>query len=362
MEARRRTHRLRPPAIAVVLIVASLLATLCAGSAAAAAGGPVASKSEKAAAAPRKKPKKRAAVRRHKAVKPAPSSDGGSGSGATNGAAVGASSSVAMPSASTPKSPTGTTRTATPTIPSTTPTPPPTQTTPATPTTGFSASSLRQFWLQQSARGAITEVPDPAGSGQTVFKLTVGDNDGYPVTPTTDPRAELLSPSTIKAGDEFWWSTKFFLPSDFPSSIPGWMNLVQVFGSPASGSPPFHLELNGEYLQWTRNQTYGWDVPWRMPLVKNQWVTVMVHEKFASDGFVEMWINGQQVSFFNSGGYNPKRLAATQRLEMQTMDSSNSGANNSVFIQSYRKKGMFASLTSYAGPLTIGSTRASVGG
>jgi hypothetical protein len=47
---------------------------------------------------------------------------------------------------------------------------------------------------------------------------------------------------------------------------------------------------------------------------------------------------------------------------MATMDASNSGSTNSVYLQSYRKVGMFSSLTSYEGPLTIGRTMASVGG
>src|SRR3954465_4711836 len=79
----------------------------------------------------------------------------------------------------------------------------------------FRATSLREFPVAQSAPGAITEAPDPAGSGETVFKMTVPDNDGYPVPPTENPRAELISPATINSGDEIWWSAKFFLPEDF---------------------------------------------------------------------------------------------------------------------------------------------------
>jgi hypothetical protein len=225
----------------------------------------------------------------------------------------------------------------------------------------FRAERLSDFWLRQSAPGAITEAPDPAGSGQTVFKLTVGDGDVYPVTPTENPRAEMLSPPTIKASDEIWFSSKFFLPADFPSSIPGWMNVMQgPYGQPWDGPPPWHIEVNGSNLQWTRNSTYGWDIPWQMPLVRNRWVSVIVHEHFGADGWVEMWIDGQQVTFFAGGTYNPGKIAPTPRLAMATMDGSNNAAGNSVYLQSYRKAGMFGSLTSYEGPLTIGRTRASV--
>jgi hypothetical protein len=227
----------------------------------------------------------------------------------------------------------------------------------------FSALHLGDFWLVQSGPGAVSEVLDPAGSGQKVFKMVVEDDDVYPVTPTENPRAEMLSPSEIESGDEFWWSSKFFLPADFPASIPGWMNVMQgPYGYPWAGPPPWHIELNGTDIKWTRNSTYSWDVPWEMPMVRDQWVSVLVHERFASDGWIEMWINGQSVTFFGGGTYNPNDVAPTRRLPMQTMDSSNDQGPNSIYLQSYRQLGMFPSLTTYAGPLKIGASRTSVGG
>ena len=54
----------------------------------------------------------------------------------------------------------------------------------------FSASRPKDFWLLQAAPGAITEAPDPAGSGETVLRFTVNNQDVYPATPTEDPRAK----------------------------------------------------------------------------------------------------------------------------------------------------------------------------
>jgi Polysaccharide lyase len=245
--------------------------------------------------------------------------------------------------------------------PSPTPTPAP-EPAPSSPgSLLFSATHLRDFWLDQSAPGAIAEVPDPAGSGETVFRFTVGDNDETNISP--NPRGELLSPRTIRPGDEIWWSGRFFLPADFPSPLPGWMNVMQgPYGEPFDGPPPWHLEVNGSHIQWTRNSTYRFDVPFQMPLVKESWVSVLVHERFASDGWIEMWVNGQPITFFGGGTYNPNGLAPTQRLAMATMDSSNDGSANSIYLQSYRKKGMVPTLTTYEGPLRIGTSRASVGG
>ena len=194
-------------------------------------------------------------------------------------------------------------------------------------------------------------MPDPAGGGETALQMTVDEADAYPVTPTENPRAQLLSPDLIEAGDEFWLQTKFLIPQDFPT-VRGWMSLVSIYGAPFRGSSPWQIEVVGDELQWARNGTYGYDVPWRAPLVKGRWVTVLLHERFASDGWVEMWIDGQQVNFFGN----------TPRLAMQTMDSSNNGGANAAKIMQYRKAGMFDSASVYFGSLRIGTTRESVGG
>ncbi|HUC00291.1 MAG TPA: heparin lyase I family protein [Solirubrobacterales bacterium] len=215
----------------------------------------------------------------------------------------------------------------------------------------FNGARISDFDLMQAAPGAITEVPDPAGSGETNLQMTVNDRDVAPITPTENPRAQLLSPPIIDNGDEFWLSTKFFIPTNFPSSSHGWMSLVSIYGAPFGGSSPWQVEVVDGRLQWMRNGTYNYDVPWQMPLIKGSWVTVLLHERFASDGFVEMWINGQQVSFFNR----------ETRLAMQTMDRSNNGDSNSAKIMQYREAGMFETGTVDFGALKIGTTRESVG-
>jgi hypothetical protein len=235
-------------------------------------------------------------------------------------------------------------------------TPPPTD-------LSFHGDQISDFALAQSAPGAIIEVPDPAGSGEKVFQMTVSDNDGYPVTPTENPRAEMLSPGVIESGDEFWWSSKFFLPGDFPAATPNFVGVVQgPYGYPWRGSPPFSIQANGGVLKWQRNQTYNWDIPWQIPEIRNQWVDVVIHERFAPDGWIEMWVNGQQITFFGAGSYNPNHVPATTKLAMATMDSSNNEKPNSIYVMNYRKKGMYPSLTVFQGPLSIGATRESVGG
>lgn len=225
----------------------------------------------------------------------------------------------------------------------------------------FHGTKIGDFHENQSAPGAVTEVADPAGSGSQVFKMTVKNTDVYPITPTSDPRAQLTSPAIITNGEEFWWSGKFFLPSDFPASVPGWLTVMEgPYGRPFDGTPPWHLEINGTSLRWQRNDTYDWDVPWQVPVIRDSWVSVMVHERFGSEGWVEMWIDGQQITFFGSGSYNPRHEPTTNRLQMATRDHSNDESNNFTVIQSYRKANMFDTVSLFQGPMTIGKTRASV--
>jgi|GEM_PF-2979020 len=225
----------------------------------------------------------------------------------------------------------------------------------------FDGSRLGAFALLQEAPGAITEVADPLGSGQTDFKMTVNDADVAPITPTDNPRAQALSPSFIESGDEIWLRTKFLIPEGFPS-VPRWMSLVSIYGPPFAGSSPWQVEVVGDQLQWARNGTYGFDIPWQTGLVKGRWVTVLLHERFAAEGWVEMWIDGQRVRFFGAGSYNPSGHPETERLAMATMDSSNGEGANAAKIMQYREAGMFETGTVYFGPLEVGATRLSVGG
>src|SRR3954471_22062206 len=98
---------------------------------------------------------------------------------------------------------------------------------PVTPPAGASSSDLlfygdnvADFAMNQSAPDAVSEVPDPAGGDQPAMEMTVDNSDVAPVTPTSDPRAQLLSPAIIDNGEELWWSGRFFLPRDFPRPLP----------------------------------------------------------------------------------------------------------------------------------------------
>lgn len=225
----------------------------------------------------------------------------------------------------------------------------------------FLGASLGDYALNLSAPGAISEVPDPAGGPERVLEMTVDNDDVYPVTPTDDPRAQLQTPTRLSVGSSFWWRAKFFLPRDFPKSVPGWLVVLEgPYGPPFDGTPPWHVEINQNHIQWGRNSTYDWDVPWQMPLVRDQWVNVLMHCRFAEHGFVEMWVDGERVRFFGGDTFNPSHHRPTRRLLMRTRDSSNDGGTNFAVVMNYRERNMFNSVTVYQGETAVGPTFASV--
>lgn len=225
----------------------------------------------------------------------------------------------------------------------------------------FNGATIGSFLLNQSAPGAVHEVPDPAGSGKTVFEMTVNDNDVAPITPTNNPRAELQSPPRVHPGQQIWWNSKFYLPKSFPRSVPGWFTVLGgPYGPPFRGPAPWHIEVNRNHIQWPRNSTYNYDVPWQMPLVRGRWIRVLAHIKFSRHGYVEMWVNGHQIKFFSGGTYNPNHVRSSRRLHMATRDQANDGGDNFVSLLSYRERGMFNNVTIFQGPTKVGRTRASV--
>lgn len=227
----------------------------------------------------------------------------------------------------------------------------------------FSGVTIEDFRAAHAAPGAISEVRDPAGSGATVLRFDVSDRDVHPLTPTENPRAELLSPDLIRPGMDFWLATEFLVPADYPAVRAGeWVSLVAVYGAPYRGTGPWSLELAGNSLQWQRNSTYGYDIPYKAPLTRGRWTRVLVHERFGRRGFVAMWIDGRPIRFFGEGTYNPSRHRPVWRLKMATRDHSNGAGRNSARIMQYREAGIFRAGSIYFGPLRVGRTRASVTG
>jgi hypothetical protein len=195
----------------------------------------------------------------------------------------------------------------------------------------------------------ISIVADPLGIPRQVARFRVYDGD---TGPTDNPRAQIGSSAQIRAGQEVWigWSTLF--PTSFPRYVPGWLTFASTYGPPSDGTGPLTLQVQGGDIRWQRNKTYGWDIPWRMPLIRGRWIDFVVHERLshsARRGFFELWVN-------TGGGWRRQRLAGQLRLRMQTMDASNGAGPNQHRLSLYRKRGMFRVVTLYHASHRVGTS------
>jgi Polysaccharide lyase len=228
----------------------------------------------------------------------------------------------------------------------------------------FAGTRIGDFAANQSAPGAVREVPRPRGASGTALALTVHDRDVAPLTPTENPRAQLLSPALIEPGRTFWLSTAFFVPRSFPP-VSSWLTLCSVYGPPATGSGPWDLAIDaapggGDLLMLRRGDAYRNDIPWAIPVPRGRWLRATVHERFSRHGFIELWIDGRRVTFFARSPYNPLGVAPTTRLRMATRGTTNGGGANVVKIMQYRRRGQFKVGTIYFAGLLIGTSRAAV--
>jgi hypothetical protein len=201
----------------------------------------------------------------------------------------------------------------------------------------------------------VQVVDDPTGRNRKVAKLTVFDRDKGPTT--SDPRANLATPNLFGQGDERWigWST-LFPTSGFPASVPGWLVFEAVYGPPHRGPGPQHFMVRGDEIVYERNDSYDFDRPWRMPLVRGRWIDFVLHQRMSSDpeqGFLELWINTGE-------GWRQQEFYGQKRLQMRTMDRSNAGGDNSHSLGLYRDKGILGAATVYHASHKIGRSFAAV--
>jgi len=200
---------------------------------------------------------------------------------------------------------------------------------------------------------------DPLGLPRKAARFTVYDWD---IGPTENPRAQISSPSILRPGADVWfgWSTLF--PSNFPRRMTsGSLTIESTYGPPHRGTGPRSISVqpsaSGEpELRWQRNDTYDWDVVWRMPLIRGRWIDFVVHQKMSrreSEGFVEMWVNTGQ-------GWVQQRLKGRRRLNTATIDASNGRGPNDHRLASYRTRGIWEVVTLWHAAHKVGTSFAAV--
>ena len=176
-------------------------------------------------------------------------------------------------------------------------------------------------------------------------KFTVRDSDllGY-----SSPRAQLNWLEKFCEGDKRYigWST--MLPSG------AWINIMQVGFGPPWGYPPLIFSYYGSKIS-VRNDSGGdghrTQVASFTP-TRGAWQDVVMRVKFSkssSIGYVEMWVNGKQLSMANG----------QTRQYMNTLRPDATGCG-SLMPTFYRSEGSWEWLTLYHDEVKVGNTYADV--
>jgi hypothetical protein len=232
--------------------------------------------------------------------------------------------------------------------------------TPGSTSTGtmlFNGTALNTWWLNQSATpGRVQLVPDPDGAGNTVQQFTTYNTDVAPLTPTMNPRSQLVTPETLlKPGNTYWQSFEVYIPKSF-TLVPGagWVSLeTGAFGYPYAGSPPLELSIENGDFRFQRNgfAPTPWQIAWATPVVKGQWYRFTWHFLFSATGWVELYVNDVQQKL-KSG------TTTYTQMPMSLIDKSDAKGPWISDEQLYYQLGMYQSTSVYFKNFKMASTQA----
>jgi hypothetical protein len=258
-------------------------------------------------------------------------------------------------------------------LPIVTPTPTPTPTaTPVpistpTPITGSvlwngdtSTGNFSQYAAVQTCTPDRAQVvADPLGVARKVIKMTVLDSDVAPCTPTDNPRGQVLSPSILREGGEYWVGWSVLVPQSFPTTTTSgdnWISLGSIYGPPFAGNSSNGMKMDTtagvNKFYYRRGSDYGYDEPWSMPLIRGRWVDFVYHLKMSRDGtvgFREQWVN-------TGAGFVQQLLKGQKRLYMKTMTAANDAGPNFSKVSVYYKRGIMSSAMMYFADHKIGTS------
>ena len=207
--------------------------------------------------------------------------------------------------------------------------------------------------VQEAAPDRTATVDSPRRRPGFAARLTANDGD---LQGGENPRAQLLSATHHRVGDDQYigWSTYF--PADFPA-IEGpraFFVFFQFHGPPFSGSPPLGFGVGPEgRLELQRSRRYGYDRVWSAPLPKGRWIDFVAHVRWSmeEDGFVELWLDGDRQTFSVGG---------RERLAMQTVEDDQLEGLQTI-PTNYRRRGIVAGdVTIYHDEVKVGSSYAAV--
>ncbi len=184
-------------------------------------------------------------------------------------------------------------------------------------------------WEDQSAPGRVVKT---TFDDRECFSLVCEGTDVAPVTPTTNPRAQLVSPALIALEGDYTVTVDLYVPSgSLPESIAsgGWVEFLQfAYGPPWDGSPP---------LRWMTQDGQTWglrhadDQPYlyRTALTRDAWHSIEVGFSMnAEPGYGWVWLV-----------YDGALVIGDPADACATILPCNDGGPNSLYLDAYMSPG-----------------------
>jgi Polysaccharide lyase len=224
--------------------------------------------------------------------------------------------------------------------------------------------SQKSAWQDQSASPTrVQQVPDPAGGPAIVMRFTSYNSDVWPLTPTGNPRAQLITPNNILHENQpFWESYEVYLPPTFPTAQTyGTSTFVALgspfFGAPWNGSPSTGLVIRNGAFQWNtdRNAFEPNDVLWTTPVVTGEWLRFTWHILPSSQGYAGLYFNDEPVMVT----VNRSQLDG---LNLNVIDPSDYEGPWTSQLSVYYGLNQFSQLTIYYKNFKIATTQAAAEG
>jgi hypothetical protein len=237
----------------------------------------------------------------------------------------------------------------------------------------FDGSALSAWMLNQSACVSRTQVirapgvssvartaalSSGASANASALHFTADDDDVAPLTPTANPRAQLVSPLLIHRNHDYWESFEVYLPPSFPRTQPtdGWISLQTVmYGRPFNGTPPASLSVEDGQFRYELNG-YGphpWALAWSKPEVRGRWVRFTWHFRASQQGWVELWVDGRRQALSNGA-------RRWRRMPVAMIDPTDDLGQWYTDLQLYYKHGEFPSLSVDFRDFRLGASRDAV--
>lgn len=212
-------------------------------------------------------------------------------------------------------------------------------------------------WQDQSATSTrVHRVWNPDNGPGTALKFTAYNADVFPLTPTVNPRAQLVTPLPVRPGGSFWESYEVFLPNNFPlaQTRNSWIALGSpAFGPPWTGTPSVALSIvNGDFrFQRDGYASQPWQIAWQTPVVLGQWIRFTWHVRLSQNGSVQLWMNNQPVELANGS-------TTSTTLNMPVLDAGNAKGPWFSQLSVYFKHNSFHQVTVYFRSFRIATTEA----